>query len=48
LIRKIWGEDFDRLTSNTVDVHIRRIRSKLGKYGEKINTLRGIGYRLAP
>jgi DNA-binding response OmpR family regulator len=48
LIRKVWGEDFDTLDSNTVDVHIRRIRSKLGKYAVKLATLRGIGYRLSP
>ncbi|WP_053205974.1 winged helix-turn-helix domain-containing protein [Jiangella muralis] len=32
--------------SRTVDVHIRRLRVKLGRHGRRIRTLRGHGYRL--
>jgi DNA-binding response OmpR family regulator len=44
LIERIWGgsfEGFDR----AVDNHIRRLRQKLGDFGEKIVTVHGIGYR---
>lgn len=42
-----WGYDYDGV-SNTVDVHIRRLRAKLDRPGEPsvIETLRGAGYRL--
>jgi DNA-binding response OmpR family regulator len=32
--------------SNAVDVHISRIRDKLGPHGSRIETVRGVGYRL--
>jgi DNA-binding response OmpR family regulator len=32
-------------SSRTVDVHVRRLRDKLGPFGELINTVRGVGYR---
>jgi DNA-binding response OmpR family regulator len=43
----VWGYDYDGI-SNTVDVHIRRLRSKLDRPGEPsiIETVRGSGYRL--
>jgi DNA-binding response OmpR family regulator len=34
--------------SNSVDVHMSRIREKLGTYAAQIETVRGIGYRLRP
>lgn len=43
ILEKIAGEEkfvFDR----TVDVHVKNIRIKLGKYGETIKTYRGLGY----
>ena len=45
LLEKIWGYDFDGET-RTVDVHIRTLRQKLGKAGECIETVRGVGYRI--
>lgn len=45
LLNRIWGYDFDG-ESRTVDVHIRSLRQKLGADGERISTVRGIGYRL--
>jgi DNA-binding response OmpR family regulator len=47
LIERIWGTDFDGF-DRAVDNHIRRLRSKLGEYGEKITTVWGLGYRFVP
>lgn len=46
LIERIWGMDYDG-ESRTVDVHIRTLRAKLGVCGGCIETVRGVGYRLA-
>lgn len=45
LLNEIWGMEYDGET-RTVDVHIRTLRSKLGKAGDCISTVRGIGYRM--
>ena len=45
LFSEIWGEDYIGET-RTVDMHIRTLRQKLGKYGARIETVRGIGYRM--
>jgi DNA-binding response OmpR family regulator len=44
LIERIWGGDFDGI-DRAVDNHIRRLRQKLGEFGEKIATVWGVGYR---
>lgn len=44
LLNEIWGYTFDG-ESRTVDVHIRTLRQKLGRAGEYIETVRGVGYR---
>ena len=44
LLNTIWGTDV-RVVDRTVDVHIRKIREKLGKYADYIETIKGIGYR---
>ena len=47
LLREVWGYDFYGGT-RTVDVHVRRLRSKLGPAHEGlIQTVRGVGYRAA-
>ncbi|HEY7660150.1 MAG TPA: winged helix-turn-helix domain-containing protein [Actinomycetota bacterium] len=47
LMREVWGTDFYGGT-RTVDVHIRRLRAKLGSEHEGlIETVRGVGYRAA-
>lgn len=47
LLREVWGYDFYGGT-RTVDVHVRRLRSKLGPAHEGlIETVRGVGYRAA-
>ncbi|MBR7019624.1 MAG: response regulator transcription factor [Lachnospiraceae bacterium] len=45
MLNTIWGYDFDG-ENRTVDVHIRTLRSKLGKAGMHIETVRGVGYRI--
>lgn len=47
LLQEVWGYDFYGGT-RTVDVHVRRLRSKLGPEHEQlIETVRGVGYRAA-
>ena len=44
LMEQVWGTDYCGET-RTVDMHIRTLRQKLGSYGERIETVRGVGYR---
>jgi DNA-binding response OmpR family regulator len=44
LIERIWGGDYEGF-DRAVDNHIRRLRQKLGDFGEKISTVWGVGYR---
>ncbi len=44
LLDRVWGYDA-ALTTRTVDTHIKRLREKLEKAGDYIETIRGIGYR---
>lgn len=46
--QEIWGK---ATNTNTISVHIKRIRQKLGddsQHGDVIRTVRGVGYRLSP
>ncbi len=43
---KVWGMEYLGET-RTVDVHIRTLRQKLGSAGERIETVRGVGYRFS-
>lgn len=45
LLTQIWSSDYIGET-RTVDVHIGTLRTKLGKYGEYLETVRGVGYRM--
>lgn len=47
LLSSIWEDDV-YVVDRTIDVHINRIRSKLGKYKNWIETVKGVGYRLRP
>jgi DNA-binding response OmpR family regulator len=47
LLENVWGTDFPGET-RTVDVHVAELRKKLGDDGPRLETLRGVGYRLAP
>ena len=46
LIEIVWGSDI-RVTTRTIDTHLKRLREKLGEAGALIETVRGIGYRFA-
>ena len=45
ILNTIWGYEFDG-ASRTVDVHVRTLRQKLGKSGDGIETVRGVGYKI--
>ena len=48
LLQEVWGYDYFG-GSRTVDVHVRRVRAKLGpEYESMIATVRGVGYKLVP
>ena len=44
LLQSVWGYALSGY-SRTVDTHIRRLREKLGTASERIETVRGAGYR---
>jgi two-component system phosphate regulon response regulator PhoB len=47
LLRDVWDAPPD-LDTRTVDTHIKRLREKLGPAGDRVETVRGVGYRLNP
>jgi DNA-binding response OmpR family regulator len=48
LLAQVWGYSKE-IRTRTLDVHVRRIRKKLGQYSEQyIETIFGIGYRFQP
>ena len=44
LLVDVWGYEGD-VDTRTVDTHVRRLREKLGKVADWIETIRGVGYR---
>ncbi|MBI2204464.1 MAG: response regulator transcription factor [Candidatus Rokubacteria bacterium] len=47
LLERAWGyARADEIESRTVDVHVRRLRAKLGDAGRRIVTVKGVGYQL--
>jgi len=44
----VWANESDAMGSNTIDVHLARLRSKLAGGQIRIETVRGIGYRIGP
>lgn len=46
LLDGVWGADVS-ITTRTVDTHVKRLRDKLRRAGDYIQTVRGIGYRFA-
>jgi two-component system, OmpR family, phosphate regulon response regulator PhoB len=47
LLETVWDAAPD-IQTRTVDMHVQRLRTKLGAAGEMIETVRGFGYRLSP
>jgi two-component system, OmpR family, phosphate regulon response regulator PhoB len=45
LLRSVWEAAPD-IQTRTVDMHVQRLRAKLGQAGELVETVRGFGYRL--
>lgn len=45
ILKEIWGDEIF-VVDRTIDVHIRKIREKLGKYEYYIQTIKGVGYKL--
>ena len=46
LLTRVWGyAHADEIQSRTVDVHVRRLRAKLGSSGQRVATVTGVGYR---
>jgi len=45
ILEYLWGEE-KIVVERTIDVHVRHLREKLGKAGELIKNVRGIGYKL--
>ena len=46
ILNSVWGLNADPLT-NVVDVYVGRLRRKIGAEGERIVTLRNVGYRMS-
>jgi len=46
IAHQVWSDQADVVSSNTVEVHIARIRSKIAESDAKIETIRGFGYRV--
>mgnify|MGYP000918278416 FL=1 len=47
ILASLWEDDV-YVVDRTIDVHINRIRSKLGPYRDWIETIKGVGYRFRP
>jgi two-component system OmpR family response regulator len=44
----VWNDEADALGSNTLDVHLARLRAKIATGGAKIEAIRALGYRIVP
>jgi two-component system alkaline phosphatase synthesis response regulator PhoP len=48
LLMRVWGHS-NEIRTRTLDVHVRRLRKKLGAYSKQyVETIFGIGYRFQP
>jgi DNA-binding winged helix-turn-helix (wHTH) protein len=45
LIDGLWSDEDEAPNERTIDVHVRRLRAKLGHYQDIVRTVRGVGYR---
>ncbi len=48
IAQHVWDNEADAFGSNTIDVHLARLRAKLAGAGVRIETVRGVGYRIIP
>jgi len=48
IAQQVWDDEADALGSNTIDVHVARLRGKLNATNARIETVRGVGYRITP
>ena len=46
IAQHVWSNEADTYSSNTIDVHLARLRAKLSGSGARIETIRGVGYRI--
>ncbi|HEX5300412.1 MAG TPA: response regulator transcription factor [Streptosporangiaceae bacterium] len=46
IAQHVWDNESDAFGSNTIDVHLARLRAKLAGAGVRIETVRGVGYRI--
>ncbi len=44
MLRNVWGYS-DDVVSRTLDTHMKRLRQKLGEHADRVETIRGMGYR---
>lgn len=44
MLKDIWGSDI-YVVERTIDVHVRKIREKMGEFADMIETIKGVGYR---
>lgn len=47
LLSRVWGVNYYG-GSRTVDIHVRRLRMKLGSIADPVETVRGVGYKMRP
>jgi len=45
ILQHVWGSEI-YVVDRTIDVHIRKIREKLGRHSELVETIKGVGYRM--
>lgn len=48
IVSQVWGDAHRVTNSNTIEVHVARLRSKLARCRTKIETVRSLGYRAVP
>ena len=46
IAQHVWSDSADPLGSNTIDVHVARLRAKMSGASARIETVRGVGYRI--
>jgi len=46
LLRDVWGYQVD-IQTRTIDIHVQRLRLRLGPAAALITTVRGVGYRMS-